>query len=159
MLYQPPGSPWCGPTAIANALRALGKKLPLEPIVKLCGTTPNGTDAPQMKHALWTLGYQYEECGVSDDRLARGWLISHVSLGHPVILCVDNWEHYVCVVGQIGQRYLLCDSENDPKNTAENGIHALTIRTICRRWKAAKNVSDGYERHYGLAVIPTKRQK
>jgi hypothetical protein len=58
------------------------------------------------------------------------WL--HLNRGQPMILPVDNWEHWVAAIGAIGQRVLVADS-------ADNEL-VLTYTTdeILARWEGPR---------------------
>lgn len=152
MIFQPPGSPWCGPAALANAMRALGYKRKIEPLAELCGTTEDGTGPVGLMYAARELGFSVKEFSTDEDGYAKAWLRSTLAEGSAAILCVDSWTHWVAITGILGGRLLLQDSENGPRNQRENGSHFLSVRTVLRRWKAGASVAEGMRRYYGISI-------
>jgi ABC-type bacteriocin/lantibiotic exporter with double-glycine peptidase domain len=153
MRLQPKDSSWCGPAALRNALYAMGRSVSMAHIAKLAHTSREGTGERQIIRVIKALGYVAEEFSSDNDRHAKQWLVSHATLGVPLILCVDNWDHWVTVAGNFGRRVWLYDSENSPQNLKENGSWCLNPRTVLSRWKAARRVADGLPRYYGVAVF------
>ena len=158
MKYQPKDSPLCGPTSVQNALRLYRKKYSLRKIMKPLPAEVHkeGAHQFQLMVALHELGFEGRPFNLNDRKAARAKLEE----GYPTILCVhtDNpWDHWVCVqhLHHLGS-YLLLDSENAPKNKAENGIHVLTWLGIQRLWmapaRAQTDISD--RNYYGIQVLP-----
>ncbi len=81
-------------------------------------------------------------------------LVTHVHLlGAPVLLCVDNWGHWVTVVGSLGRdQVLIFDPGNYEYNTRRGGIRAWQQRPLLRRWRAARKDAAGGPRYYGLLI-------
>lgn len=107
----------CGPTAMVNALAALGLKRDLQECEQLCKcSATNGTSTQKLVAALRSIpslqvSRIYER--KADSALHR--LNAALSLGRPMIICVDNGAHWVAVIGQLGigtvtTRYLVADS-------------------------------------------------
>ena len=71
----------------------------------------------------------------------------------PVLLCVDDFEHWVCVAGQCGNRLWLLDSTNESWNQAGLGRWALLPKTVLRRWRAARRLHSEGGRYYGIAIL------
>lgn len=145
---------WCGPAAIQNALRALGRRVSQESVAALCGTTEDGTDEADMLAALDRMDLVYSQFLESERQVAGYWLTQRIARGMPVLICVDAWSHWVCVVGMSGDRLILVDSERTKENTRENGCHILTMKTVLRRWRAGRKVAGGEGRFYGISIHP-----
>jgi hypothetical protein len=107
----------CGPTAMVNALSALGLKREIEECEQLCKcSATTGTSTVRLMAALRSIPSLqvtrlYER--KADSALYR--LNGSLNLGRPVILCVDGSEHWVAAIGQLGvgtitTRYLVADS-------------------------------------------------
>lgn len=107
----------CGPTAMANALSALGLKREVTECEKLCKcSATNGTSTSNLTAALRSIpsldvNRIYERKPTS----ALWHLNGALSCGRPVILCVDSSSHWVAAVGQLGvgtmsSRYVVADS-------------------------------------------------
>jgi ABC-type bacteriocin/lantibiotic exporter with double-glycine peptidase domain len=131
----------------------MGKRVSLSRIAKLSYTDKEGTGERGLLRAVRNLGLVPEEFISDDDRTAKQWLVSHATLGVPLVLCVDNWDHWVTVAGNFGQRVWLWDSENSTENLKENGSWSVCPRAVLERWKAARRVAEGLPRYYGIAVF------
>ncbi len=55
--------------------------------------------------------------------------------GRPAVLCVDQWDHWVAVIGVVGDRVVMQDSANTKDNIEQNGIHLMTKSELIKRWK------------------------
>src|SRR3982751_2601152 len=62
----------------------------------------------------------------SDDEQARKLLIKYLREQTPVLLCVDEWTHWITVLRAEGDRFVIVDSNSDP---------VLAIRT----WPQLRN--------------------
>lgn len=107
----------CGPTAMANALSALGIKRDLEECETLCRCdAATGTSTQQLTRALKTIpNLMVNRIYEKKPSSALWHLNACLSLGRPVILCVDSSGHWVSAVGQLGvgtltARYVVADS-------------------------------------------------
>jgi ABC-type bacteriocin/lantibiotic exporter with double-glycine peptidase domain len=137
----------CGPSALGNALDALGIRRSHDELVSLCGTTADGTTPTQLKRAITALR---ESCGLTcgelkdthaDVALLR--LGAVLSDGRPAILLVDSWEHWVAVVGRLGHRYIVADSA-DLRQT----VHYQPA-DLADRWQHPGVTRNGL---YGIAL-------
>lgn len=141
----------CGPTALQNALRCFGVKLGIDELVRLCGTTPDGTDENGIKSAISGLGYRFIECSTNERTEAREWLRVCFEEGLVVIACTNHHEHWVCICrGPLCDRVLLIDSDRTRANLAENGVHSITIEKALNRIRAAKRHGI---RYYMIGLI------
>lgn len=150
----------CSIAAIQNALRVFGVRAgykrvlsAMEPIDVPTWDIKDGGDEDDIKRALDALGFGYFEFESNRGYEARGW-IQDMAPNMPLILCVDDWGHWVTVAGVCRHRYLLQDPELKPHNTAELGVKWLKNSTICRRWRASRKRRKEGELYYGIAVRP-----
>lgn len=134
----------CGPAAVVNACRALGFRVAEGRIRALAGTTQDGTDESEMISAVRSLGLTATEHRGADQAAAWAFVRANVLDGHPVVVCIDQWQHWVTVVGICGDRVLLVDPANTKKNEAENGIHSLTRPDLLRRWRCRNEAEPFY---------------
>jgi ABC-type bacteriocin/lantibiotic exporter with double-glycine peptidase domain len=141
----------CGPAAIVNALRVLGRRVPERRIRPLCGTTEeHGTDEDGIKSCLTELGYSHHEFLTPSRKDGIIRLSGSLNEG-PVIICVDSWQHWVVVIGRIGDRFILIDSTNTVRNKAENGVAVMGRRDLMKRWKHKEENAV-----YGILVTKKK---
>lgn len=152
---------WCGPAAIQNSLRAYGIRIGQERIAKLAGTCLNdGTDENGIIRAVEDLGYVASPFGTDHKKEAADWLLNNMVHGYPCVICVNNWGHWVAVVGRINRRVWLVDSTREPFNQAENGVHCLTVNTVVRRWRASRRMAEKEPKWYGISIqIPSAAKK
>lgn len=118
-LQRQPNSWTCGPAALRHALLFHGVRASTRRLAELAGITRafDGDTVPGLVRACrtaskgrcWMNGADYDSAGVA--RLA---LQNRITEGSPVLVCVDNWLHWVCVYEARtlgGVRYL--DSTRD----------------------------------------------
>jgi ABC-type bacteriocin/lantibiotic exporter with double-glycine peptidase domain len=132
---------WCGIASIANALEVLGIKRSQREIAKLCHVTEAaGTNETEMQRALLANGVQIDVNGEVVAQWALSWLDQHLTERGPVILCVDNDEHWVTVIGTCGDRFIIFDPSRN------SGIEVHDATSLAARWVN----SDGV--YYGIGV-------
>ena len=90
--------------------------------------------------------------GTDDAEEAWTWMLGSVHQGRSVILCVQNWEHWVAVIGTLGQTILLADSSQEYPNQLENGILVLNKEKLLHLWRYHLEDSSGAARLYGIAL-------
>lgn len=103
----------CGPASITNALEVYGEYFQEETIAEWAKTTPQGTSASGIEKAILQAGYTPQKFQHRDATVARQDLETCVTLGVPVILCVDSWEHWVALVGRMNGRAVVADSASN----------------------------------------------
>jgi hypothetical protein len=102
----------CGPTAMYNALQALGIRRSLSECERLCQT--NATDGTYFT-CLYEAIDSIRGCNPTYITF-KSWIPSILTLreklrrGRPTILIVDNEEHYVAAIGVLGDRVIIADS-------------------------------------------------
>lgn len=116
----------CGPAAVVNALRLYGVEVAELHVSKLAGTTPEeGTDDRRMMKALRSLGCKPSVVALTSTirkRLARGV---------PVIIHIDEEEHWVTLLGTLGESFIAFDSWKSKDNLRENGVRVITPGKHC----------------------------
>lgn len=128
----------CGAATLSNVLQVYGLSIPEE---KACKVTVKGTSAAQIVKGAKKLGFVCEQYKSFDSVEAFTWLNTCLSLGTPVILCVDSWEHWVGCVGKIGGKYIIVDSAK------EDLVLFLDMEQLNNRWRHTN-------RNYAIAVMP-----
>lgn len=138
----------CGPAAVVNAARSMGVRVAEGRVRKLAGTTEDGTDEDELISAIRGIRLTATPHHSSDRATAWAFVRANVLDGRPVVLCIDQWTHWVTIVGIVGDRVLLVDPANTKKNAAENGIHSLSRTDLYKRWKCPNEA----EPFYAIAV-------
>lgn len=130
----------CGVLAIVNAMLCYGRKISERRIKAHSRTTfQGGTDEKGMLAALEALGSKGSKVLESKIRaIVFEELDAHLAAGDPAILCVDEYSHWIAVIGKLGDKYVVFDSLNSKKNAQEHGVHVLTKGLLGRRWKSSK---------------------
>jgi len=110
-IYRQPNSWQCGPFALKHALAVLGVTADEDEIAKIARTRrASGTDETQMERAARAYGCGFAmERKLSPERARRG-LLGHLRKGIPVVVCSDNWDHWITVVKAEGGKFLVMDS-------------------------------------------------
>jgi hypothetical protein len=112
-VYQQSTSYECGPYALKHALQMLGVFADERRLGRLAGTTPAGTDEIQLARAADALGCDLPLVRATQPVEARRILAAQLARG-PALLCVDQWDHWVAVVGGDGERFAILDSAVPP---------------------------------------------
>ncbi len=112
MGIEPQPNLWqCGPFALKHALISLGIFADEGAITHLAATRYKyGTDDIQLMRAA-----RHFDCDVPmirrhDPDVARVELIKYLRRGIPVLLCINDWNHWVTVVKSQNGRFILLDS-------------------------------------------------
>lgn len=134
----------CGAAAVTNAIRCFGKRVPERVVRARAGTCFElGTQDEGMIAALATFGLKGTAFDEKNRGLAMNILVSHAIEGDPVILCVQNLQHWVTIIGMIGDRFILVDPANTVENKKENGIHVLSQKTLSKIWQSKNGSFSG----------------
>ena len=136
----------------------MGVRIGQNRISSLLGDHPEGADETDILLAISTLGGQVDELDTGCRKEAQAWLSSRAPM-FPLILCVDNWKHWVVIGGYCGSRYNLQDSGKSPWNLAENGQWAITEKRLLKRWRASRSNRTFGGLYYGIAVLSINKQQ
>ena len=137
----------CGAASVVNALRCYGRRVSEDTVRRVAGTNFDGTDEDGIFLALSYYGFEGIPLSTNRKKIAWEWLKQNLIEGAPVILCVDDWSHWVVVTGVLGDRVILVDPERTSHNKKENGTHVLKKDRLMRRWVTRCSEL------YGIAVI------
>ena len=113
--YPQPNEWTCGPFALKHALLALGRMVDAKQLASTARTHWwSGTDEIQLARAAREF-----ECDLvlerrSDPEQARKLLVHYLREQTPVLLCVDEWTHWITVVRAEDRRFVVVDSNDDP---------------------------------------------
>jgi hypothetical protein len=137
--YPQPNEWTCGPFALKHALLALGRMVDVTQIATTARTHWwSGTNEIQLARAARAF-----ECDLvlerrSDAEQARKLLVKFLREQTPVLLCVDEWTHWITVLRAEDRRFVVVDSNDDP---------LLSVRTWpqLRNWWKYRDVD--YNKH------------
>ena len=152
MKLQRYNHPWCGPTALQNALRGLGLFINQYELVHLCDTDDDGTDEKGLQQAIERLPVEASEISSFNPWEAIATLDQGLRCGKAAVICVDNFDHWVAVIGRLGSRYIVIDSTNEEWNTREQGCWSVSVQDLVQKWKASPTAADGEAPFYGLLI-------
>jgi hypothetical protein len=136
------GKATCGPAALGNALLSLGLHRSEDELIKLCKTTAkDGTGTKRIIEATKAISAPSGDGNLPEITLTTAvideqrqsvallTLLDATRRGWASVCLVDNWSHYVAVVGLLGDRVCVVDS-------ASNELwHSLTLGDWVRRWE------------------------
>jgi hypothetical protein len=135
----------CGSVAVKNALCALGIDRSTEECEILCGTTATqGTTPRRMIKGLESI-HELDVAIISETRKEIALLLLQSALrdGRPVIILVDNNEHWISAIGLLGDRIIIADGADYELVTSNNSEGLLT------RWC---NSSSKRQSYYGIRI-------
>lgn len=113
--YPQPNEWTCGPFALKHALLALGRMVDVDALASTARTHWwSGTNEIQLARAARAV-----ECDLvldrrGDEEQARKALVKQLREGSPVLLCVEQWSHWITVVRTEGSKFVVVDSTDDP---------------------------------------------
>lgn len=134
----------CGVYSVMNAAKCFGINLKRRDITKYSNTNrEKGTNEDGILNALDGNGL-HGECFIfrKDEHIEAYELIDEVLAGpgvNPIILAVDDDNHWVTLIGKLGSKYILYDSDNGKNNRDENGVQLLTYNDLEERWRSKKH--------------------
>ena len=130
----------CGPASISNAFSVFGVEIEEDTIAEVAQTSASGgTSDRGMKKAIQHFNFVAEPVQHRVADLALEDLKRRLSGGVPVILCVDQWSHWVTAIGRLGDTYIIVDP------ASKTLVLFLTTEQLLRRWR-----HDA--RYYGIGV-------
>jgi hypothetical protein len=153
-LYPQPNKWTCGPFALKHALVMLGVFADEKEVSRTAGTHWwAGTD--EIKLARAAKAYECELTFVrrkSAER-AREELLQSLKKGHPTLLCVDRWSHWVTVVNAERGKFVVLDSQRDPV------VWVNSWSELRKRWDypaTDKEDPDSVEHLFDLHILVPK---
>jgi hypothetical protein len=137
VVYQQSTTYECGPYALKHALEMQGVFVDERRLGCLAGTTPAGTDEVQLARAADRLGYDLPLVRASHPNEARRILTAQLARGVPTLMCVDQWDHWIAVVGGDGERFAILDS------AVPAVASMLEWEKLATRWGYREPAADG----------------
>lgn len=127
--YPQPNDYVCGPFALKHALVTLGRLVDEDKIATIAKTHWwSGTDEIKLARAARAFDCDLPILRTRDSRRARRMLLDHLRRRIPVLLCVDDWSHWIMAVRYEGSRFVVIDSNLDPV------LNLLSWAQLDRRW-------------------------
>ncbi|MDH4043881.1 MAG: hypothetical protein OEY20_07980 [Gemmatimonadota bacterium] len=113
-LYEQPNSWQCGPFALKHGLLAHGLFAHEDALARAAGSTEaHGTDERQLMGAARDHGCVLRLERYHTAHTARRALLRLLGDHIPVLLCVDQWDHWVTAVGADDAHVVVLDSHYD----------------------------------------------
>ena len=131
MSFYPQPNEWsCGPFALKHSLIALGKFVSEDDLARVAQTHWwSGTDELRLAKAARSADAELDIIRRYDENSARKALIGYLDRRLPVLLCVDNWAHWIAVLRHQRGRFVIVDSNLDPV------LEVLSWRNLAARWR------------------------
>lgn len=132
-LYRQPNDWTCGPFALKHALVALGRLADEDSISSIAQTHWwAGTDEVKLARAARHYDCDLPMIRRTDPDRAFGTLLNYVGRAVPVLLCVDDWGHWITVVAHerrdAKDRFIVLDSRWEPV------LHVVPWSKLRNRW-------------------------
>lgn len=146
--YPQPYKYQCGPFALKYSLVMLGRFENEREIGKIAGSTWwYGTDEIGLAKAAKTFDCRMKYFRRETPEEAVKVLSWHVKRGYPCILSVDSWEHWITVINEQQNKFIIVDSGLDKV------IVINSPKQIAKRWKYYDD-ETGDISYDGYALIP-----
>jgi len=143
----------CGPAAVRAALYVFGHNNISEATLRrMAGTTSEGTDERGFMRAIRSYGHKPKEYQAESRKAAWAWLKGTLGRGKPVLLCVDQWDHWVTAVGRLGGKVLVFDPDASPgRRKRYSGLEVYTELELAQRW-IYEDEDTGHHVYYAVSI-------
>jgi len=136
-LYPQPNKWQCGPFALKYALIMLGEIVDENEVSRLAGTHWwTGTDEIKLGRAARKFNCEMKVIRRKNPLRAKRELLLNLKKGYPCLLCVDQWGHWITVVGAERGKFITIDSREAPVVCVE------TWQSLKKRWKYEEPDAD-----------------
>jgi hypothetical protein len=136
-LYPQPNKWQCGPFALKHALIMLGRVVSEKEVSRIAGAHWwAGTDEIKLARAAKVYGCELKMIRRKNALRAKRELLLGLKRGHPSILCVDQWNHWITVVGAERGKFIYIDSRHAPVVCVDEW------KTLKRRWAFTETDED-----------------
>lgn len=143
---------YCSPAALQCALACLGVRVGQGRLAAAIGVTEDGADEDDIIGAISALKLRPDPFHTDSKQEARRYLLERAAI-HPIILCVDDWGHWVTVAGQCNDRLFLFDPSKEVWNAIHRGGWPLKTSTILKRWAASKAKRGPAGAYYAIGIM------
>jgi len=128
-LYPQPNNWTCGPFALKHALIMIGRIVNEKEVSRIAKTHWwTGTDEIKLAHAAKAYDCDLKMIRRKNALRAKRELLLALKKGHPCILCVDHWNHWITVVGAERGKIIYIDSRTQPV------VCVAEWKALKRRW-------------------------
>lgn len=100
----------CGPFALKHALLLLGVSADEQRIARLAGSDHRGTDELELAQAARHFGCELQTIRCRDPECAREALATQLGDRTPVLLCIEQWDHWVVAAHEDDGTFVIVDS-------------------------------------------------
>jgi hypothetical protein len=100
----------CGPFALKHGLLLLGIRADERKIACLAGTDPTGTDETELAKAARHFGCELGSIRRHESEAARRDLTRLLAASTPVLLCIEQWDHWVVAAHEDDGTFVVLDS-------------------------------------------------
>jgi hypothetical protein len=130
MGFYPQPNLWqCGPFALKHGLVMLGILADEDEITELAGTRWwSGTDEFQLAKAARRFNCDLTLLRRYDSETARRELVSYLQKGIPVLLCVQEWNHWITAVKVERGKFIILDSRE------KSVLNILSWKDLKKLW-------------------------
>lgn len=126
----------CGAFAILNVLKCFNRNVSLKEIRTHAATTKkHGTSQYGLLNAIERFGYTGKVVTNMECNDAIKIVSEYVESGSPVIMAINQWQHWIVVIGILGKNFIIFDSNNTKRNKAEYGVWVVTVRQLLKKCK------------------------
>ena len=109
--FVPQPNDWlCGPFALKHALWLLGIRADDREIARIAGTDSTGTDEEELARAAREYGCDLQTVRHRDPESAARDLEAYLHRGVPVLLCIEQWDHWVTAAYEDEGVFVVVDS-------------------------------------------------
>lgn len=135
--YKQPNDWTCGPFALKHALVAIGQLADEQAIASVAN--PHwwaGTNEVKLARAARHFACDLPMVRRTDPERAKRALMRYAGQPLPVLLCVDQWDHWITVVRHEHERFVLLDSRYEPV------LQVTDWRRLRDRWQYVDEDDD-----------------
>jgi hypothetical protein len=100
----------CGPFALKHALLLLGIPADEQRLARLAGSDHRGTDELELARAAQHFDCELLTVRTRDPERARQELTTQVAETRPVLLCIEQWDHWVVAAHEHDDTFVIVDS-------------------------------------------------
>jgi len=144
----------CGPTSLASCLCLLGIDTNQHKVARATGKSrsqivDDGLDEAEIKRAARKYRVKSEFVTVSaksDGQAFLGKLKAHIAQGLPAILLVDDYCHWVAVLGAIGNKFVVMDPD------AENEFGFWSDSYLIQRRAWNREEDEGGDQYFAILL-------